>query len=262
MLVNAVKTRFSNIWFFVRQDLVDRYRSDWLGVGWLFVQPLIYVALFSAVFSTLIRSRIPGIESGYGYVIYLISGLLAWNMFSQSISRLSTWYRDRAHLYRKVAMGLITPPLSVLISEFVIYAVSMGIFAVFLLGVGRPFSWQWLWLPVMAALLLAMAFGVGLIFGLLEVFIPDIRRLVPIGLQIGFWLSPIVYTLDILSPRLQAFQQFNPIALSLQEIHRVALYGAAPEFEKLLFPFSIVVVFLTVLGWLQLKVKKALRDAL
>lgn len=257
-----IKTFASTIWFFARQDLIDRYRSDWLGVAWLFLQPLIYITLFSMVFSSLIRSRIPGIETGYGYVIYLISGLLAWNMFSQSVSRLSTWYRDRAHLYRKVAMGLLGPPASVLLSELVIYAVSMGIFLVFLIVIGHPISLSWFWLFGLAALLLALAFGVGLVLGLLEVFIPDIRRIVPIGLQLGFWLSPIVYTLDILGPRLQEFQQWNPIALLLQQAHGIVLYGTAPQFQKFSLPIVVTAFSLALLVWFQFKVQKALRDAL
>ena len=66
--------RLSSIQFFVRQDLIDRYRTDLLGMVWLFLQPLIYIALFSAVFSTLMRARLPGVETGYGYTVYLIAG--------------------------------------------------------------------------------------------------------------------------------------------------------------------------------------------
>lgn len=262
MLTSVQKRNVSYIWFFVRQDLIDRYRSDWLGVAWVFLQPLIYIMLFSIVFSGLIRSRIPNVESGHAYVIYLITGLLAWNMFAQSISRLSTWYRDRAHLYRKVSLGVMGPPLSVLVSEFVIYGVSMGIFAIFLMLIGHAISWHWLWLPGMAALLLVLALGVGLIFGLLEVFIPDIRRLVPIGLQLGFWLTPIVYTIDILSPKFQGLQRWNPVADLLQEVRQIVLYGLAPRLENLVVPMTAALVCLALLAWLKTRLQKALRDAL
>jgi len=261
-MFNYLRRQARGIWFFVRQDLVDRYRSDWLGVSWLFLQPLIYIVLFSTVFSALMRARLPGVESGHGYTIYLISGLLVWNLFAQSVSRLSTWYRDRAHLYRKVSIGLLGPPLSILISELTIYIVSMSFFSIFLLGIGYPISWQWAWLLLVVGVFLTFAFAVGLIAGMLEVFIPDIRRVIPIALQIGFWLSPIVYTVDILPTALQNAQDWNPIAMILQSVRQVILYGSALSLNFLLLPIAAAMTLLWALIILHRRIHRALRDAL
>ena len=250
------------IWFFVRQDLVDRYRSDWLGVSWLFLQPLIYIVLFSTVFSALMRARLPGVESGHGYTIYLISGLLVWNLFAQSVSRLSTWYRDRAHLYRKVSIGLLAPPLSVLFSEFVIYVVSMSFFSIFLWVIGHPISWHWVWLLLVMGTFLTFAFGVGVIAGMLEVFIPDIRRVIPIALQIGFWFSPIVYTVDILPDALQNAQQWNPVTMILQGVRQIILYGKPLSIDFILFPATAAVISVWILVILHRRIHRVLRDAL
>ncbi len=254
--------RLTSIQFFVRQDLIDRYRTDLLGTVWLFLQPLIYIALFSAVFSTLMRARLSGVETGYGYTVYLIAGILAWNAFSQSLSRLSTWYRERAHLYRKVPMGLISPPVSVLVSELIIYLISMALFAIFLLAIGHPITWQWLWLAPILFLLLGIAYSIGLIGGMLEVFIPDLRRLIPIFLQLGFWLTPIVYTVDILPSGLQGFQQSSPFAAGIMSVHQVVVYGRAPDLSHLAFLSMTLFVSMGVFVVLHARIHKALRDAL
>ncbi len=259
---SAIADRFFSIGFFVRQDLIDRYRSDLLGVVWLFLQPLIYIALFSAVFSTLMRARLPGIESGYGYTVYLIAGLLAWNAFSQSLMRLSTWFRDRAHLYRKVPMGLISPPVSIVVSELIIYLISMLLFVVFLLGIGHPISWQWLWLAPILLLLMGVSYSVGLLCGMLDVFIPDLRRLVPIVLQIGFWLTPIVYTIDILPSGLQSIQGYNPVAAGITSVHQVVVYGRPPASSSLAILVVTLAVSAALLMFLHHRIHKALRDAL
>ena len=261
-ILSSLMDRAASIGFFVKQDLIDRYRSDVLGVVWLFLQPLIYIALFSAVFSTLMAARLPGVVGGFGYTVYLISGLLVWNAFSQSFSRLSTWYRDRAHLYRKVPLGLISPPMSVPASELVIYLISMLLFAIFLLAIGHPITWHWLWLIPAVLILMGLSYSMGIIFGMLEVFIPDLRRFVPILLQIGFWLTPIVYTPDILPAAMQSFQSFNPIAPALSSVHQVVVYGRSPSIQSLVIMLMVFTVSAVLMVILHARIKKVLRDAL
>lgn len=261
-ILSSLMDRAASIGFFVKQDLIDRYRSDVLGVVWLFLQPLIYIALFSAVFSTLMAARLPGVAGGFGYTVYLISGLLVWNAFSQSFSRLSTWYRDRAHLYRKVPLGLISPPMSVPVSELVIYLISMLFFAIFLLAIGHSITWHWLWLIPAVLLLMGVSYSLGIIAGMLEVFIPDLRRFVPILLQIGFWLTPIVYTPDILPPAMQSLQSFNPIAAALGSVHAVVVYGRPPGMQALTIMLALLAVSAVLLVMLHVRIKKVLRDAL
>jgi lipopolysaccharide transport system permease protein len=257
-----LKDRFRTTLHFVRQDLLERYRNDFLGVAWLVIQPLILIVLFSVVFSSLMRARLPGLDPTFGYTVYLITGILAWNAFAQTLSRLSGWYRDRAGLYRKLALGLYAPAFSVVVSEFLIYVVAMALFAGFLLLVGHPLTWQWLWLPLLAGCFLAMAFGLGLCLGLLEVFIPDIRRAMPLVLQLGFWLTPIVYTLDILPVQVRSLVQLSPITLALQPIQKVVVFGEPPGYGQLLGLLLTAFVSLLALVWLGQRLKKVVRDAL
>lgn len=248
--------------FFVRQDLIDRYRADFLGMAWLVLQPLITIALFSVVFSTLMRARLPGLDPTFGYTVYLITGILAWTAFAQALGRLSGWYRDRAALYNKLALGLFAPPASVLVSEALVYLVGMVLFCFFLLFIGHPIGWYWLWLPLVVGLFLAMAYGLGLSLGLLEVFIPDIRRAVPIFLQLGFWLTPIVYTLDILPQRLQQALTFSPLALALGLIQQLVVFGQSPAWPALIALSAWSFASLGLVWVLGRRLQKAVRDAL
>jgi lipopolysaccharide transport system permease protein len=262
MAIYSVLQRFRSTAHFVRQDLVERYRNDFLGMAWLVIQPLILIVLFSVVFSSLMRARLPGLDPTFGYTVYLITGILAWNAFAQTLSRLSGWYRDKAGLYRKLALGLYVPAFSVVVSEFLIYCVAMALFAVFLLLVGHPLSWQWLWLPLLIGLFMAFGFGLGLILGLLEVFIPDIRRAVPLVLQLGFWLTPIVYTLDILPSSVRQLVELSPVTLAMHQLHQVVVFGEPPRLADLLWLLAVALLSLALLRWLGQRLKKVLRDAL
>ncbi len=97
---------------------------------------------------------------------------------------------------------------------------------------------------------------------MLEVFIPDLRRLIPIFLQLGFWLTPIVYTVDILPAGLQGFQQSSPFAAGIMSVHQVVVYGRAPDLSHLAFLSMTLLVSMAVFILLHARIHKALRDAL
>ena len=261
-LWGSVRGRLTTLGFFVRQDLVQRYQADILGMAWLVLQPLITIALFAVVFSALMRARLPGLDPTFGYTIYLIAGILAWTAFAQSITRLSGWYRDRAGLYQKLALGLYLPPLSVVAREGELYAMGMTICALGLLLHGHGLSLHWLVLPGLLALLAVITFCLGLSLGLLEVFIPDIRRAVPIALQLGFWLTPIVYTPDILPNWVRPLIDLNPLTHALGAVQAIVVFQQTPSPRSLLLLTLLAVISLGVLAWLGQRLRKAVRDAL
>jgi lipopolysaccharide transport system permease protein len=140
--------------------------------------------------------------------------------------------------------------------------VAMVLFCLFLLFIGHPLGWHWLWLPLVMGLFLAIAYGLGLSLGLLEVFIPDIRRAVPIFLQLGFWLTPIVYTIDILPERLQQFMALSPLATALKLVQQIVVFGQSPAWFEFSGLFAWTISSLLLVWILGRRLQKALRDAL
>jgi len=254
--------RLQRIGFFVRQDLVDRYRADALGAAWNFIQPLMTIALFSAVFSTLMRARLPNLDHELGYTVYLIAGVLTWGCFSQILGRLAGWYRDRAGLYKKLRLGLFAPPLSVVISELIVLTIGLCIFAVFLLLIDHPIGWAWFSMIAVVLLMAAMAYSLGLIMGLLEVFLPDIRRLVPLLVQLGFWLTPIVYTLDVLPHHLRGVVAASPLTEGLHAIQQAVVYDRVPALADVSGLLASTLIASLIALMLGRRLRKAVRDAL
>ena len=254
--------KLQKVLLFARQDLIDRYRADWLGTAWLVIQPLLTILLFSAVFSTLMRARLPNLDPQFGYTVYLITGILAWATFSQVLGRLAGWYKDRSGLYRKIPLGLFAPPLSVLLVEWSLFGISMGLFLGFLLAIDHPIFFAWLWLIPLIALLSALAYAVGIVLGMLEVFVSDIRRVVPLVLQLGFWLTPIVYTTDVLPEPLRSIVTGSPVSQLILAMHSVVLYGDPPKADMLLNQFLLAILLMALAILLGRRLRKALRDAL
>ena len=98
---------------------------------------------------------------------------------------------------------------------------------------------QLLWLPVLTLSVVALAVGIGLILGILNVFIRDIGQAIPIILQIGFWFTPIVYPISIIPERYQGLLALNPMYPIVRSYQDILVYGKAPELTDV---FVIVAV--------------------
>lgn len=215
---------------FTRQDLVDRHSASVLGAAWTFIFPLINILIFTLVFSRIMGMRIGGLgqELGpYGYSIYLVSGLLAWNCFSATLTRITQVFHEKAHLIGKVRLSLWSLPIYVILSETVMFLISTSFFMVFLLVIGFDFSLSLLWWAPIFLLMQLLAFALGLVCAILSVFVRDIKDMVGVVVQLWFWLTPIVYVPEILPESVQGLMQLNPF-YHLAMAYRSALLGTEP----------------------------------
>lgn len=245
-----------------RQELFDRQRMHMLGPFWLLLQPLAYIALFTTVFAEFMRARL-GVSSGpYDYAIYLISGLLLWTAMANSVTKLATVFTTHAGLLRKVPLGLGLFPVHVLLVEAALYLLALVCFTAWLLLIAHPPVSAWLWLPLPVLLGLLLAYAVGLMLGLLEVFLPDIRQLTPLLVQFGFWLTPIVYPPDILPAHLRPLLDWHPVWWAIGPMHDIVLGQRAPEVLPLLKLTLLVAALLLLARGLKRRLERDIRDTL
>lgn len=228
----GLRTNLGHVWLLSRQDLIDRHRENALGAAWLLIQPLAFVLLFSTVFSHFMRARLGDDTDPYLYTVYLIGGLLIWNLFANIVGRLAPVYGAKAHLIRKVSVDLWLMPLHIVISEWVVYAIAMIFFAVFLLIIGHPIGVQWLVLPLVAILLSGVAYGLGIVLGTLDVFLPDVKNVLGIVIQFGFWLTPVVYLATILPPWAARAMHFSPIFWAVDATHDIIVWHTFPPLKE------------------------------
>ena len=222
---------------FVRQDLVDRHAASALGAGWTLLLPLANILIFTLVFSQIMGMRLQalGLEylGSYSYSVYLVVGLLAWNCFSATVARTTQLFQDKSALITRVNMPLFSLPLFIVISETVIYIISMSIFAVFLLLIDFQWSVQWLWLPVIIAVQQLLAYGLGLTFAMLSVFLRDIKEAVSVLLQLWFWMTPIVYVIAIIPEGFTALFRWNPLFHTTNALRDSLILGTTPNLPVL-----------------------------
>lgn len=234
MLVAAWRYR-SFVWSAIVGDFKSRFARSKLGGAWLILHPLAQVIMYALVLSTVLSAKLPGVSSRYSYSIYLVSGIVAWSLFSDVIQRCLTIFIEHSDLLKKVSFPRICLPMivagSVTINSLLLLLTSIAVFGI----LGHYPTIDFLWLPLLLLVTLALGMGIGLILGVLNVFFRDIGQIVPVVLQFAFWFTPIVYTADILPESYRPYLQLNPMYHVVDAFHHVLVYRTSPEWEGLFF---------------------------
>lgn len=231
----------------IRNELVTRFARSKLGGIWMIINPLAQVAIYALILSNVLAAKLPGVDDAYGYAIYLMAGLLAWTLFSEIISRCLTLFIESGNLMKKMRFPRITLPAIVvgssLINNMLLLAAMLGIFAL----LGHDFSLAMLWLVPLTLILVAFALGIGLILGIINVFVRDIGQGVPIILQMWFWLTPIVYPVAIIPEYARQWFELNPVYPLVAAYQAILLHGGAPDIKAVL-TIAAFAAFLLLLG--------------
>ena len=195
-----------------RRDLTLRYRQTILGVFWVVGQPLMAAGIFSFVFGKV--AKLP--SDGVPYFLFSYVGLLGWNVFSNTITKVSASLLGNSHLISKVFFPRLILPLSTLYSTLIDFGVSFGMMMLLMVVYHVPFGPQILLLPVWTALLLMMALGAGLVTAALTVSYRDVNYILPVAVQLLLYASPVAYAVSAVPAGLQGVYWLNPLCPILE----------------------------------------------
>jgi ABC-2 type transport system permease protein len=216
----------------VRRELKVKYAASLLGAVWSLLNPIVYLAVFTFV------NEVLGMAIEY-YPVYLLSGLLAWNLFSTALSAGARSVVDNSNLVKKVTFPREILPLAAIGVALVDYVLQMGVLVLFMLvtGFGIPIP-EIALLPLAFVALLVFATALTFAVAAANVRYRDVGHLLGIALLVWFWLTPIVYAEEQVEGFLEKGSALwtayfvNPLAPVVGGLHR-ALYGAVGEGEAL-----------------------------
>ncbi|GAB2851222.1 ABC transporter permease [Pseudoduganella ginsengisoli] len=231
----------------VRREFEAKYRNTMLGAAWAILSPLAMIMVYTMIFSQVMKSKLPGDSSQYGYSIYLCAGILTWGLFSEILARAQNMFLENANLLKKVAFPRICLPVIVVLNALTNFAIIFGLFTIFLLLTGQfPGAVFALLLPVIGVMML-LAVGLGLVLGILNVFFRDVGQFFTIFLQFWFWLTPIVYPVSIVPQEVRGLLDLNPLAGPVQACQEILVTGKAPAWNTLA-PAALLALLLCALG--------------
>lgn len=226
----------------IRNELITRFARSKLGGLWMIINPLAQVAIYALILSNVLAAKLPGIESQYAYAIYLMAGLLAWTLFNEIISRCLNLFIEQGNLMKKMSFPKITLPTivvgSCLLNSTLLFIAMLGIFAL----LGHQFNMVMLWLIPLTLIVVGLALGIGLILGVMNVFLRDIGQVTPIILQMLFWFTPIVYPVSIIPEGYRHWLNLNPMYPLTDAYQQILVYGNSPNWKGVLFIAAIGLV--------------------
>lgn len=185
--------------FLVWRDLKIRYKQTILGVLWAFLQPM-----FTALVFTLLFGRVAGISSdGMPYVLFSYTGLVLWTFFSQGVTQSSNSLVNSAHIITKVYFPRIFLPSSSILAGLVDLAIAGSLVFLFAAVLEFPLALRFGVMAASVTLALVVAMSVGLWLSALNALYRDVRFVVPFLIQIWMFLTPVIYPVSEIAPRLE-----------------------------------------------------------
>ena len=229
------------IYQLIYRDVTARYKRSVLGIAWTMLNPLGTMIILSVVFSQVF----PSIE---GYVAYVLSGLLVWNFFAQSTAagmNSLVWGGD---LFRRIYLPRTVFAISAVGTGVVNLVISLVPLLLVMLVVGVKISFSFFLVVIPIILLAAFALGVTLLLSSVGVFFPDVVEMYQIAIQAWFYLTPVLYKLDILPEGVQFWVRLNPMVYFVDIFRLSTFYGQL--FSWKIFGLSAGVAALTLIaGW-------------
>src|SRR5438445_3521933 len=171
----------------VSKELKIKYKGTALGLLWSLLNPLLMMAIYAIVFSTILRFSVPR------YAIFLLSGLLPWTAFTSSLISGTVSITNSSHLIRKVSFPHELLPLTAVLAAFSNLLPSFGLLFIFAVVLGQPLGLPLLALPLVVAIQLTFTLGLALLLSAATVYFRDVEYLVGIGTTVWFFATPIIY---------------------------------------------------------------------
>ena len=207
----------------VKRDVLLRYRGAMFGVLWIFLSPLLMLAIFAFVFGHIFQTRWPQQNETMPFWLILYSGLIAFNIFSEAVSRAPSAVRGYPSYVKKIIFPVEILPLVPLGAGLVHGLFNYLILLAVLAGTGNLHS-EVLLFPMLLLPLLLLALGVSWFFAAWGVFIKDMTQIVPLFVQMLLFLSPVFYPVSAVPPILRPVYSYNPLGAVI-EAGRAATLG-------------------------------------
>ncbi|WP_312785461.1 ABC transporter permease [Stenotrophomonas indicatrix] len=250
-MINVLRSLWGYRYFIlssIRNDLRARFARSKLGGLWMIIHPLAQVLIFALILSEVLSAKLPGVNNKYAYALYLMAGMLFWTLFSETLSRCVNLFIDNGNLMKKMAFPRLCLPIiaagTMMVTNLLLTCAIFGVFA----ALGHYPDSNALWLPLLILMTLALSVSLGTLLGVINVFMRDLGQIVPVVLNALFWLTPVVYNLNTLPPKLQAWFAYNPLYALVSSYQNVLVYNKPPAWDQL----SMLVIVTAVLAVMAL----------
>lgn len=242
-MIELVRDSFRHrelIWALALKELKIRYKRSVLGFLWALLNPLLLMIVTTLVFSSLLKVNIPH------YAIFVLSMILPWTFFSQSLSYAAESVVGNGELIKKVRIAKIVFPLAAVVSNMINLMLSLIPLVLIVLVMGHPFHATWLYLPVPLLALTIFTVGATFFFAAANVYYRDVAHILQVILQVWFYVTPILYSIDFFPAQYRWLFKLNPLIFVMNGFRLSVYYGMLPTAQSVFASFVCAFLALSI----------------
>lgn len=229
------------LYFLTWRDIKVRYKQTVMGIAWAVIQPVTTMVIFSVIFGRL--AKIP--SDGYPYPIFVFSGLLAWNLFSSSVSAAGNSLVGSANLVSKVYFPRVIVPIATIGVSCIDFCIACVILLLMMLAWGQPLTLDILYLPFFLAGLILVSVGMGGWLAAVTVTYRDFRYVITYMLQLWMYLTPVIYPITFIPENWRWLLYLNPLYAWISGI-RASFLGQPFDHSGIMVSLALSIVIFIV----------------
>ncbi len=226
--------KITNIWDFkyliynlVLRDLKVKYKGSALGFLWSLLNPLLMLVVYTVAFQYVIKMRVPN------FPIFLLCALLPWSYLTTSLAMGTGAITDNSNLVKKVYFPREVLPLSVVLVNLFHFLLTFAVLIPSLFFFKVTPGPALLFLPVLLLFQTLFVLGLTLMSAALNVYYRDVKHITEVILQLWFWATPIIWSLDMLPEKYQTLAYLNPFTPFVVAYRDIFLRNRLPELPML-----------------------------
>ena len=239
-------------WMLAQRDVKNRYASSYAGVIWTIGVPLLFALINVVVFSILMNGRMGAQYGNVPFAVFYFLPFALWSFFADVTVRSTGILREYAYLINKIAFPFWVLPLIPIASALLTQVILLSITAVLMLKLGVPLGDTALWFVPLWMITVLLSMGVAYAISALAVYVHDLAQIVPVVINIMFWLTPILYPATLVKEHgalwiRSLIMDYNPFYY-LVEMSRHAVFGTAPISVFALINLALVALLVLFIG--------------
>lgn len=240
----------------ISKEVRGKYKGSFLGVLWSFVNPLLMTLVYAIVFPFLLKSSQPH------YTTFIVIAIIPWTWFTYTIMSGTNTFLVNAGIIKKVYFPREILPISIVTSGLINYLISCIIIGIFLLFSGIGFSVYILYLPLIVLIQYMLQLGIIFITSSIDVYIRDAEYIINFIVQMVFYATPVLYSIDMFPEKFRWILRLNPLATIIESYRNIFYYKTNPDLKMLGITFVVSFIILIVGYAIFEKLKKGFAEEL
>jgi homopolymeric O-antigen transport system permease protein len=243
---------------FIWREFVIRYKQSFIGILWAIIQPVSMMMLFVLVFGVIMKTPVKNTP----YVLFFYSGVLPWTFFAAAMNFAIPSLTNNFSLITKIYFPREVIPLSGIAVCFIDYLLGFIIYLVLLVWYRIPVTINFLWYFPLMGLLLIFTTAMFFFLSALNVYYRDVKLATTFLLQLWFFFTPVIYSIDSVDARWKYLLFLNPLTFVIENMRRATIDGRGIVIWQFCVETIFVMALFAVTQLIFMKIERAFADVI